>query len=52
MSGGTYEDLIWVKQINAKGEEQPKPIGRNPNFGNTIARDVPTYAVLGARLTF
>ncbi|HMG55778.1 MAG TPA: TonB-dependent receptor, partial [Kofleriaceae bacterium] len=52
VSGGTYEDLIWVKQINAQGVEQPKPIGRNPNFGNTIVRDAPTYAVLGARLTF
>jgi hypothetical protein len=52
VSGGTYEDLIWVKQINAKGEEQPNPIGRNPNFGNTTQRYAPTYAVLGARMAF
>ncbi|TMQ20966.1 MAG: hypothetical protein E6J90_15025 [Deltaproteobacteria bacterium] len=52
VSGGSYEDLIWVKQINARGDEQPNPIGRNPNFGNTTGRYTPAYATLGARLTF
>jgi len=52
VSGGSYEDLIWVKQINAKGEEQPDGIGRNPNFGNTTTRYTPTYVRLGARLMF
>jgi hypothetical protein len=52
VSGGSYEDLIWVKQINARGEEQPNPIGRNPNFGNTTSRYAPAFATLGARVTF
>jgi hypothetical protein len=52
VSGGSYEDLIWVKQINDKGEELSNPIGRNPNYGNPTARYVPAYAQVGARVTF
>ncbi|MBA3391946.1 MAG: TonB-dependent receptor [Deltaproteobacteria bacterium] len=52
VSGGTYEDLIWVKTINGDGVETPRPIGRNPNFRNTSARYAPAYGRIGARLTF
>jgi hypothetical protein len=52
VSGGTFEDLIWVKVIDRNGGESPLPIGRNPNFGNTVARYGPMFARLGARLTF
>jgi hypothetical protein len=52
ISGGDYEDLMWVRQIDNKGNEQPDPIGRNPNFRNTTARYAPAYARIGARLTF
>jgi len=52
VSGGTYEDLIWVKQINRDGVESGTPIGRNPNFHNTTSRYAPAYGRLGARLTF
>ncbi|HSS02017.1 MAG TPA: TonB-dependent receptor, partial [Kofleriaceae bacterium] len=52
VSGGSYEDLIWVKQIDNKGNEQPKPVGRNPNFLNPIVRYPPAYARIGARLVF
>ncbi|HEY6035747.1 MAG TPA: TonB-dependent receptor [Kofleriaceae bacterium] len=52
VSGGTYEDLIWVKEIDSKGNESAKPIGRNPNFGNTVSRYAPTSAQIGFRLTF
>jgi outer membrane receptor protein involved in Fe transport len=52
VSGGSYEDLIWVKQIDNKGNEQPNPIGRNPNFLNTTARYAPAFARIGARLVF
>ncbi len=52
VSGGTYEDLIWVKTIDSKGNESPTPIGRNPNFHNTNSRYTPAYLRLGARLTF
>ena len=52
VSGGTYEDLIWVKTIDRLGVETNVPIGRNPNFGNTTGRYVPFYLQLGARLTF
>ncbi|TMQ12382.1 MAG: hypothetical protein E6J91_20965 [Deltaproteobacteria bacterium] len=38
------ESPLWI--------EQPNPIGRNPNFGNTTGRYTPAYATLGARLTF
>jgi outer membrane receptor protein involved in Fe transport len=52
ISGGSYEDLIWLKQIDAKGNETSTPIARNPNFGNTISRYAPAFGRLGARLTF
>ena len=52
VSGGEYEDLIWVKTIDRTGVESSTPIGRSPNFGNTTARYSPLYARLGARLTF
>jgi len=52
VSGGTYEDLLWVKQINNAGVESATPIGRNPNFQNTSRRYAPAYGRLGLRLTF
>ena len=52
VSGGTYSDLIWVKTIDVNGNELNQPIGRNPDFLNTVARYAPTYARIGARLTF
>jgi outer membrane receptor protein involved in Fe transport len=52
VSGGTYEDLIWVKTIDSKGNETGVPIGKNPNFGNTIGRYAPANARLGVRLSF
>jgi hypothetical protein len=52
VSGGTFDDLIWVKTINQSGVETDVPIGRNPNFLNTTARYGPAYGRLGARLTF
>ena len=52
ISGGSYEDLIWLKQVDARGQEQPNPVGRNPNFGNTTSRYAPAFGRLGARLTF
>ena len=52
VSGGTYEDLIWVKEIDTSGNESSKPIGRNPNFLNTNGRYGPAYGRIGARLTF
>jgi hypothetical protein len=50
--GGVYEDLIWVKSIDANGTETSVPIGKNPNFRNTNSRYAPASARLGARLTF
>ena len=52
VSGGTYEDLIWVKTIDGDGVETPNPIARNPNFRNTSSRYVPAYGRIGVRLTF
>jgi outer membrane receptor protein involved in Fe transport len=52
VSGGTYEDLIWVKEIDMNGVESAKPIGRNPNFHNTTGRYTPAYGRIGARLSF
>jgi hypothetical protein len=52
VSGGSYEDLIWVKQVDANGLEKPDPIGRNPNFRNPTRRYPPAFARLGARLMF
>jgi hypothetical protein len=52
VSGGTYDDLIWVKTIDRSGTETNAPIGRNPNFGATTQRYSPFYVQLGARLMF
>ncbi len=52
VSGGSYEDLIWVKRVDTHGNETSTPIGRNPNFGNTASRYAPAFGRLGARLTF
>jgi outer membrane receptor protein involved in Fe transport len=52
VSGGTYEDLVWVKEIDKSGNETSLPIGRNPNFHNTVSRYAPAYGRLGLRLTF
>jgi hypothetical protein len=52
VSGGAYEDLIWVKTIDADGNESATPIGRNPNFRNTNSRYAPAYGRFGMRLTF
>jgi hypothetical protein len=52
VSGGTYEDLMWIKAIDGNGAETANPIGRNPNFGNTNVRYAPGYIRFGARLTF
>jgi outer membrane receptor protein involved in Fe transport len=52
ISGGTYDDLIWAKQIDGKGVEQSTPVGRNPNFHNTTQRYAPAFGRVGARLTF
>ncbi len=52
VSGGSYQDLIWVKTIDQNGNETPDPIGRNPNFHNTVVRYAPTMGRLGVRLTF
>ncbi|MFT3692560.1 MAG: TonB-dependent receptor [Kofleriaceae bacterium] len=52
VSGGTYSDLIWVKEIDMNGVESAKPIGRNPNFHNVTGRYAPASARLGVRLTF
>jgi outer membrane receptor protein involved in Fe transport len=52
VSGGTYEDLIWVKVIDVDGNESAAPIGRNPNFRNTNSRYGPAYGRIGMRLTF
>jgi outer membrane receptor protein involved in Fe transport len=52
ISGGTYDDLIWLKTIDQNGVETSTPIGRNPNFHNTTFRYPPASARLGLRLTF
>jgi hypothetical protein len=52
VSGGTYEDLIWVKKVDDRGFETTTPIERNPNFHNTAGRYGPFYARIGAQLTF
>jgi hypothetical protein len=52
VSGGTYEDLMWVKTIGSTGIETGIPIGTNPNFRNTNARYSPGNARVGIRLTF
>jgi hypothetical protein len=52
VSGGTYEDLLWVKTIDRNGVESAAPIGRNPNFHNTNGRYAPASGRIGMRLTF
>jgi outer membrane receptor protein involved in Fe transport len=52
VSGGTYEDLIWVKELDKDGNETATPIGRNPNFHNTDSRYAPAYGRIGVRLSF
>jgi hypothetical protein len=52
VSGGTYEDLMWVKTIDQQGNETGVPIGKNPNYGNTTSRYAPANARIGLRLTF
>jgi len=52
VSGGTYEDLIFLKTVNGSGAETSIPIGKNPNFRNTNSRYGPAYIQFGARLTF
>jgi outer membrane receptor protein involved in Fe transport len=52
VSGGTFDDLLWVKVIDKNGNESASPIGRNPNFRNTNSRYAPAYGRIGMRLTF
>jgi hypothetical protein len=52
VSGGTYSDLIWVKELDKNGAETSIPIGRNPDFHNTNSRYAPAYGRIGVRLTF
>jgi hypothetical protein len=52
VSGGTYDDLMWVKSIDSRGNETSVPIGTNPNFRNTNVRYGPGHARLGVRLSF
>jgi outer membrane receptor protein involved in Fe transport len=52
VSGGTYEDLTFVKAIDGQGVETPQPIGKNPNFRNIDARYTPAYVLFGGRLIF
>ena len=49
IAGGTYEDLIWAKQISDSGLESSAPAIRNPNFRNPTIRHAPFSARLGAR---
>jgi hypothetical protein len=52
ISGGTYEDLIWAKTIDSKGNETSVPTARNPNFHHTTSRYAPASAQVGFRVTF
>jgi len=52
VSGGTYDDLIFVKTVDNNGAETSIPIGTNPNFRNTTGRYAPGNARIGVRLTF
>ena len=52
ISGGTYEDLIWLKENDPEGAETSSPSNRNPNYGNVSSRYSPFQARFGARLTF
>ena len=55
ISGGSYSDLLWLRTVVENGNapvETAAPTPRNPHFGQPIARTPPTYAQLGARLSF
>ena len=52
ISGGSYEDLIWLKENDTNGIETSAPSTRNPNYGNVSQRYAPFSARFGARLTF
>jgi hypothetical protein len=52
ISGGSYRDLIWAKQLDPLGQETSVPIGRNPAFHKPTTYYAPTYVRLGFRLTF
>ncbi len=52
ISGGSYADLIFAKQLDDDGGETSTPIQRNPNFGRVAARYSPLSARFGVRLTF
>jgi outer membrane receptor protein involved in Fe transport len=52
ISGGQYEDLIWLKENDTTGVETSAPSNRNPNYGNVSVRYSPFSARFGARLTF
>jgi outer membrane receptor protein involved in Fe transport len=52
ITGGTYHDLIWAKELDDQGGETTSPIKRNPNFGNVATRYAPMSARFGLRLTF
>jgi outer membrane receptor protein involved in Fe transport len=52
ISGGTYDDLIWAKAIDANGGESPQPTARNPNFHRPTSRYAGASAQVGFRVTF
>jgi hypothetical protein len=52
VSGGSYEDLIFVKGVDDDGRESSTPVIRNPNFGNPTVRYAPFSARFGARVMF
>ncbi len=50
--GGSYEDLVWAKAVDDRGNADGSPVVRNPNFGQVAGRYAPLSARVGARLTF
>jgi outer membrane receptor protein involved in Fe transport len=50
--GGTYDDLVFAKEVGSGGNETSAPVLRNPNFGHVNARYAPASARFGLRLTF
>jgi len=50
--GGSYSDLIWLKQSDFAGKETSQPVTRNTSFGKPTSRYAPTSAAIGARVTF
>ena len=52
ISGGTYEDLVFAKALDGRGEETGRPSARNPNFGKPVSRYAPASARIGFRLRF